>query len=65
MEKQTKPKEHPLNKDGKQMRKLMRSVARYNMENRGVKRINAKRRTPDGKVTSYFATNWRRFALYH
>lgn len=51
------------NKDGKQMRKLHRSIARANMEKQGVTRINTKRRTEDGKTTSFFAANWRRYSL--
>ncbi len=58
-----KPARHPLHKEGKQMRKLFRSIARANMEKRGVKRINAQRYTSDKKRTSFFAQNWRRWAI--
>ncbi|NLI22262.1 MAG: hypothetical protein GX418_12060 [Clostridiales bacterium] len=47
------------------MRKLLRSIARANMEALGVTTQNKKRayQTKDKKwVSSYFAENWRKFA---
>ena len=48
------------------MRKLLRSIARANMQRKGVQHINKPRRgVQDGKqtevVTSYFAENWRKY----
>ena len=50
------------------MRKLLRSIARHNMQVEGVQQINKPKRArvvENGKltevVTSYFAANWRKY----
>ncbi len=44
------------------MRKLLRSIARSNMQKQGVQHINKPRRDLKGqKASSYFAENWRRY----
>lgn len=43
------------------MRKLLRSIARHNMEKAGIEQINKKIRTEDGKRKSKFALYWRQF----
>lgn len=51
------------------MRKLLRSIARHNMQVEGVQQINKPKRVrviengkPTEVVTSYFAANWREYA---
>jgi hypothetical protein len=44
-------------KGDKIMRKLMRSVARHNMEKSGVERINKK----DSVKRSFFSKRWRQY----
>lgn len=44
------------------MRKLLRSIARANMQRKGVQHINKLRRDLKGRnVPSYFAENWRKY----
>lgn len=44
------------------MRKLLRSIARANMQKQGVPHINKPKRNPkSGKEPSYFAENWRKY----
>ncbi len=45
------------------MRKLLRSIARYNMQTAGIDRLNKPMRDGKGNRVSKFSCNWRKWIV--